>query len=69
VPISFLFEHQLKASDDTQSVRGCLFRPYRIAVQGLKRGLLVSRDCSFRLRVCSHSSPKKSISGSLELSG
>ena len=52
VPISFLFEHQLKASGDAQSVGVCLLGPYRMAVQGLKRGLLVSRDCSFRLRMC-----------------
>jgi hypothetical protein len=35
---------------------------------GSQEGLLVSRECSFRLRVCP-SGPKMSISSSLELSG
>jgi len=40
-----------QALGDTQSVRGCLFGPYRVAVKGLKRGLLVSREYLLRLRV------------------
>jgi hypothetical protein len=49
-----ILEHRAptQALGDAQSIEECLFGPYRVAVKGLKRGLLVSRECSLRLRVC-----------------